>query len=156
MVYFRPPQSRSKSISTKQIYWAAFIGVFAFFVLFFARDHELWLGLLTDETDLVVAYAATFFLLAPPATFLTVLLPAFLGGKLVHRYHKKSGNPENSFGFLMGVGMGASIGLIFSPIGTLFYDGHISNLMLNGALAGGLAGYWYSQRLRAHLLKGAD
>ena len=156
MVYFRPPQPRSKSFSTKQIYWAAFIGVFAFFVLFFARDHELWLGLLTDETDLVVAIASAFFLLAPPLTFLIMLFPSILGGKLVHHYYKKSGCLENSSGLLIGVGIGVSIGLIFSPIGTLFYDGHIYNLLLNGALAGGLAGYWYSQRLKAHLLKGTD
>jgi len=153
MVYFQLPQLRSKNYPTKQSYWATLIGVLVFFVLFFVREYEAWLELFTNDTELVAAIALVFLLLAPPTTFLVVLLPSILGGKFVHLYYKKSSSQESVLGLLIGFGIGVLIGVVCSPIGTLFYGGQISNLLLNGALAGGLAGFWYSRKLRACFLQ---
>jgi hypothetical protein len=81
MIYFRLPYVCSNDYATRQSYAAAFIGVLIFFALFLGREPEVWLNLLTSDTDLVSAIAWLFFLLAPLATYLVVLLPSILGGK---------------------------------------------------------------------------
>jgi hypothetical protein len=154
MIYFRLPYVCLNDYATRQSYAAAFIGVLIFFALFLGREPKVWLTLLTNDTDLVSAIAWLFFLLAPLATYLVVLLPSILGGKTIRFYYKKSGSHSFTTGLLLGIVIGALIGAICSLIGTIFYNGSIFNLLLNAIFAGGVAGLWYSRKLKIYFLQG--